>query len=71
MILPGDPRTIERDGISLPSAISVLAPIRHSSPIFAPLRMIEPMPMRLPRPIVQPCSITMWPMVQSAPTSSG
>jgi hypothetical protein len=33
----------------------------------APFRMMEPMPMRHKFSMVQPCSVTLWPMVTSSP----
>ena len=45
--LPGEPTTSEPSGISLPSAISVLAPMMQCLPIFAPLSTTALMPIRL------------------------
>ena len=63
--------TTELSGISLPSVIRALAPIRQLRPIFAPLRITEPMPTSVLSPMVQPCSITMWPTVTLAPIVRG
>ena len=56
----------ELSGNSLPSVTSEFAPTRQLLPIFALLRMVEPMPISVLVPMVQPCRITLWPMVQPA-----
>jgi NAD(P)-dependent dehydrogenase (short-subunit alcohol dehydrogenase family) len=61
---------VER-GVDEEAVISEFAPIRQFFPIFAPLRMIDPIPISVFSPIVQPCSITICPIVQFAPMSSG
>ena len=58
-------------GNSLPSVTSEPAPTRQLRPIFAPLSTMLWMPTRLPSPMVQPCSITWWPMVTLRPMVSG
>ena len=63
--------TRELSGMTLFSVISVFAPIRQFRPIRAPFRIVEHMPTRVFEPMVQPCSITLWPIVQSSPIVSG
>ncbi len=69
--LAGTPTISELSGNSLPSVISAPAPTRLLAPIFAPFSTVAPMPIRLFGPMVQPCSIALWPMVQSAPMVMG
>jgi len=69
--LPGEPTISTWSGKTLPSGISVLAPTMQPLPITARLRITEPMPIRLPSPTVQPCSMTRWPTVTSAPMCIG
>ena len=55
-------------GKLLPSVTSAFAPTRQFL-IFAPLRMVAPMPISAPSPTMQPCRMTLWPIVALAPTS--
>src|ERR1700712_2045158 len=71
MILPGEPMTSEPSGITLPSPISELAPMMQYLPIVAPLRITELMPISVLSSTVQPCSMTLWPMVTFLPMVSG
>ena len=61
----------EPSGNSLPSVTSEPAPTRQLRPIFAPFSTTAWMPISEPSPIVQPCSMTWWPMVTFAPIVSG
>jgi hypothetical protein len=45
----------------LPSAISVFAPMSVPLPMRAPFMITLLMPIRLPSPTLQPCSMTLWP----------
>ena len=67
----GRPITSTPSGICLPSVTSAPAPTSTLLPITAPFSTVAVMPIRLPSPIVQPCSIARCPTVQPAPTVSG
>ncbi|MNI96626.1 hypothetical protein D3C73_1551230 [compost metagenome] len=58
-------------GMTLPSVIRALAPIRQFFPMRAPFRTTAPIPIRLLSPISQPCSMTLCPTVTPAPIVSG
>src|SRR5262245_1297138 len=67
----GAPTISELSGNSLPSVMSAPAPTRQFFPIFAPLSTTAPMPIRLSDPMMQPCSMTLWPMTQLSPITIG
>src|SRR5262249_37424528 len=58
-------------GNPFPPVPSAPAPTRQLLPILAPLSTIAPMPIRLCEPMMQPCSITLWPMTQLSPITRG
>ena len=57
--------------MTLPSVTSAWAPIRQFLPITALLRMVAPIPTSDVSPMVQPCSMARWPMVQFFPIVRG
>ena len=69
--LAGEPTISELSGNSLPSVTRAPAPTSEFLPILAPLSTIAPMPIRLPSPMVQPCSSARWPIVQPRPMVNG
>ena len=52
-ILAGDPSTMDPGGIRLPGVTRALAPMRHSSPMTAPSKIVAPMPIKHRSPMVQ------------------
>ena len=69
--LAGEPKITERSGKFLFSVMTEPAPTRQSLPITELFSTIASMPIRVPSPIVQPCSMTWWPMVTPLPSVSG
>src|SRR5579859_7534948 len=69
--LPGTPMTSWPASIRLPSATSAAAATMQSSPSAALLRTVACMPTSTRSPIVAPCTMALWPSVQSAPMVQG
>ncbi len=68
---PGEPITKLPAGITVRSVISVPAATMLPAPIVTPFKMTAPMPIKQRDSMVQPCSVTEWPMVTSSPRMSG
>ena len=71
MTRAGAPTINELSGKLFPSVTTLPAPTSEFFPIFAPLSMIAPMPIRELSPTVQPCRMTLWPITHSRPIVSG
>ena len=49
----------------------VFAPMSVPRPMRAPFMITLLMPIRLPSPMVQPCSMTLWPTLTELPSVMG
>lgn len=67
--MAGLPRIMDPSGASIFPGDQAPAPTIQSLPIFAPLRTMAPMPIRVLSPTVQPWTMAPWPMVQPLPTT--
>ena len=67
--MAGLPRIMDPSGASIFPVTRAPAPTIQSLPIFAPLRTMAPMPIRVLSPTVQPWTMAPWPMVQPLPTT--
>src|SRR5690606_33385255 len=61
--LAGVPATIDPAGMTVRGVTTAPAAIRQRSPICAPSRMTAPMPIRHSSPMVQACTMALWPTV--------
>src|SRR5215207_146963 len=58
-------------GNSRPSGTTAPAATIEPSPIFAPLRMVHPIPTRQLSSISHPCTTALWPRTHPSPTTAG
>ena len=66
----GEPSTSVRRGTTKPARTKLPAPTKASSSTTTSSITIEPMPIRAPRRIVQPCRTAEWPMCASCSSSA-
>ena len=67
--MPGMPVTSEFGGITVRSVTTAPAAMMELAPMWAPLRMVAPMPMRTLSSMVQPWTVALWPMLTPEPMS--